>query len=352
MLFECSECCFGASPGTASDLRATRERIEQHTRWFEPALVVELRKVVDQLEHIIANGAGQQKAEAFLRILTEHNGQWAVAARSPRTAERLRERLDLRFDVPVLPVSAMSPDHEYGGILVPAWPNDQRFTRIRNLAVAPDIRVLAYPFESKWVLRYLARERAWLRSNRMETDERSSILGIEPRFLYGLDDPGSEAEKLSLDLPVFRLEARVAQRRVTQPPAAVDGEDHREAQLVQFFGGCYALLTEWAELPVLNELLDKSAAGKAKHASATASRLSAGDFVLFRADGDKEFTRLIAEEIVGTEEYRRIRDIAERWKPALHRLGTGPAAVQRLLAEHGLDRTTATVGGWLETPTA
>ena len=44
ILFECSECCFGASVGTASDLRATRERIEQHARWFEPALVAELRK--------------------------------------------------------------------------------------------------------------------------------------------------------------------------------------------------------------------------------------------------------------------------------------------------------------------
>ena len=47
---------------------------------------------------------------------------------------------------------------------------------------------------------------------------------------------------------------------------------------------------------------------------------------------------------------KNVRNIAERWKPALHRLGTGPTAVQRRLANHGLDRTTVTVAGWLGNP--
>jgi len=47
-------------------------------------------------------------------------------------------------------------------------------------------------------------------------------------------------KEIPLDLPVFRLEERVARRRVTQPLLAASGEDSREAQLVQFFGGCYA----------------------------------------------------------------------------------------------------------------
>lgn len=356
VLFECSECCFGVGEGTAGDLRAAREHMARHARWLEPAVAEKLRDAIDGLECAIARGSGQQKADAFLRILTEHDGQWAVAARSPRTAELLREGLDtLGADLPVLPVSAISPDHEYGGILVPAWPNDQRFTRLKNLSVTPEIRVLTYPFESKWVLRHQAREHARVRSNRMETEKRSSILGIEPRFLSGLNGAESEVEEtpakeIPLDLPVFRIEVRVAQRRITHPPVAASGEDSREAQLVQFFGGCYALLTEWAELPVLNELIDTSKGDKARLVSATASRLSTGDFVLFRAGGDKEFIRLIAEEIVGTEEYRRIRDVAERWKSALRRLGGSPATVQRRLADHGLDRTPATVAGWLYNP--
>ena len=81
-----------------------------------------------------------------------------------------------------------------------------------------------------------------------------------------------------------------------------------------------------------------------------ASGLSTGDFVLFRASGDKEFLRLIAEENLGAQEYQRIRDIAERWKVPLRRLGRGPAAIQRRLADHGLERTPPTVAGWLGNP--
>jgi len=161
VLFECSECCFGVGEGTVSDLRAAREQTARHARWLEPAVAEELRDAVDALERAVAIGSGGQKADAFLSILTDHDGQWAVAARSPRTAERLREELNaLGADLPVLPVSAISLDHEYSGIIVPAWPNDQRFTRLRNLSVTPEIRILTYPFESKWVLRHKARERA------------------------------------------------------------------------------------------------------------------------------------------------------------------------------------------------
>ena len=72
--------------------------------------------------------------------------------------------------------------------------------------------------------------------------------------------------------------------------------------------------------------------------------------MLFRASGGKEFIRLIAEDLLGAEEYKRVRAVAERWKSSLRRLGTSPADVQRRLVAHGLNRTTATVGGWLASP--
>ncbi|MCW5749627.1 MAG: DrmE family protein [Alphaproteobacteria bacterium] len=351
VLFECSECVFGADDGTAADLQAAREHIGQHARWMGPDIASELRKGMDGLENAIGNGSGQRKAEALLGILAEHDGHWAVVTRSPRTAELLRKGLDgLVTDLPVLPVSTMSFDQEYGGIILPAWPNDQRFTRLKNLSVTSDIRILTYPFERKWVLRHQARERMRMQANRMQTHERASILGISPGFVSNSEDldrepPMLPEKEVSLDLTVFRLEERVAQRRFAHPTAASDGEDVREAQLIQFFGGCYALLTEWAQLPLLNELIDSST--EAKIRLVTAPRLSTGDFVLFRAAGDKEFTRLIAEETIGAEDYRRTRELAERWKTALRRIGTSPAAVQRRLSDHGLDRTSVTVAGWL-----
>lgn len=358
ILFEFSECCFGVGEGTIVDLRAARDQMARHMRWLEPGIVKELRSALSALERAVATGSGGQKADAVLEILTGHSGRWAVAARSPRTAESLRDGLHALGAHPtVLPVSAVSPDHEFAGIIVPAWPNDHRFTRLRNLSVTPDIRILTYPFERKWVLRHQVRERSRAQSTRLETGELSSILGIEPRFLTRLTDARTKTEPsaprgkdISLDLPVFRLEERLARRHVAHPPSAPSGDDSREAQFVRFFGGCYALLTEWAELPLLNDLIDSSRGDNARLTSVTASRLTNGDFVLFRAGGDKEFIRLIAEESLGVQEYQRIRDIAERWKVPLRRLGLRPADLQRWLAGHGLERTIPTVAGWINNP--
>ena len=356
MLFECSECCFGVGEATINDLQAAREQMTQHAKWLEPAVRNELRNALNTLEHAVTVGSGEQKADAFLSILDDHDGKWTVVARSPRTTESLRDGLDaLGADLLVLPVSAVSRDYEFDSVIIPAWPNDRKFTRLRNLAVTPNIRILTYPFESKWVLRHQARERARARSTRMGPERLSSILGIEPRFLSPLNGAENEVEdrpgkKIPLDLPVFRLEERVVRRHVAHPPLAASGEDSREAQLIRFIGGCYALMTEWAELPLLNDLIGGTNGDNAKLKSAMASRLSMGDFVMFRAGGDKELIRMIAEESLGPEEYQRIRNLAERWKPALRRLGHGPAAIQRRLANFGVERTVPTVAGWLANP--
>ena len=356
LLFEFSECCFGVCAGAMGDLQNAREEMARQVSWLEPAVITELRKAVDALERAATIGSGGQKADALLSILSDHDGRWAVAARSPRTAERLREDFRaLGADLPVVPISAVGSDDEFDGIIVVAWPNERRFTRLKNLSVAANIRVLAYPFESKWVLRHEARERARSRSNRVDAEKLSSILGIASPLLYPRngaegdveDRPGKE---IALDLPVFRLEDRIAGRPRTRPPPAANGEESRQAQLVEFFGGCYALLTEWSELPVLNDLVHGGEGGNAKLSSEAASSLSMGDIVLFRAGGDKEFIRLIAEEILGTEDYLCTREIAERWKSTLRRLGHGAAMIQRRLARNGLERTPQTIAGWLGNP--
>ena len=355
ILFECSECCFGVDEETARNLREVGEQISYHVKWIAPEVAQELEEATRGLADIIGGGAaGQEKADALCNIiLAEQNEPWIVAARSPRTAESLRAGLaGLGVDVPVLPVSGIGADREYAGIIVPAWPNEKRFTRLRNQAVTTDIRVLAYPFESKWVARHKARERDRVRSNRMNAEARSSILGIEPRFLTALDihELDTPVTAPSFDLPIFRIEDRITRRRIESPGVAVDGEDSRKAQLVRFFGNCHAILTEWAELHKINELIDEAKAHEAKLRTVTVSQLSQGDFVLFRAGGGKEFIRMIAEDNLGIDEYSRVRSIAERWKSSLRRLGRNPGQVQRRLVDHGLDRTPVTIAGWLGNP--
>lgn len=357
ILFECSECCLGDNKELSGDLQSAGQYLASHERWLDPSVAQELKNAMGALGRAIATaGCGHQKADALLKILTEQEGRWAVAVRSPRSAEKLRNELDaLGAAHPVIPLAVLNPKEEFDGIILPTWPNEQRFTHLRNMTVTPDIRILTYPFENRWISRYQLRDEEDLRSNPLGAEDRSSILGIETGLLSWLYKSNAHSEapprkEISLDLPVFRLEERVLQRAASRAPVAIHGEEVRKALMVKFLGGCYALLTEWADVPRLNELINSIEADDGKYRLVAASDLSLGDFLLFRASGDKELVRLIAEEIVGLDDYGRIRDTAESWKSCLRKLGETPADVQRCLQAQGLFRNLATVTGWLNNP--
>lgn len=370
ILFECSGCFFGVDESIRSELHDTRRYIGQCARWLAAAVVKELGDVINVLENTVSNDTGKEKADALLNILIEHEGRWAVVTRSPQTAENLWRVLDgldsdkHKLDLSILSLQDVKSDYMYDGVILPTWLNNQRFTRLRNLSVTTDIRVLAYPFESKWVKCHLLRECSRESSNQLDVEKRSSILNISPLLLSGLSDAKTETsnvreEEIVDDSPIFRLEERIASRRhITRPLSAGSDEEGRRAQLVQFFGDCHALLTEWAKLPVLNDLINGTKDDRVRHE--LASRLSMGDFVLFRDEGDKgkginkELVRLIAEDKqlgIGEEEYRRIRDIAERWKSTLRHLGDDHVTIQKRLASHGVKRVPQTIAGWLSDPT-
>jgi len=355
VLLECSECCFGAGEDTEAKLQTARELVRRYGRWLPPEFTTEIDAAVQGLAQIISGEAGyQEKADTLLNLLRNDNHQdWAVVTRSPRTAEILgRDLNEHGCDVPALPVSAIGPDSEYAGVVVLAWLGGQKFTRLKNMAVTSDIRILAFPFEAGWVSRHQERERKRERSNQMDARTRSIILGIESQFLESTsrqesDSPTAVSE---LSIPAFRFADRVEERRVKRPAAAGEGEESRKAQLVQFFGDCYTLLTEWAELPRLNNLIENASTSDAGLEHVGVSGLVQGDFVLFRASEDKEFIRQIAEDMIGLEEYERVRNIAGLWRSSLRRLGDSPSEVQQVLVSHGLTRNPATVAGWLQSP--
>ena len=352
VLLDCSECCFGIGGKTEAKLQTAQDLVARHGRWWSSNFTVEISTVIRELnEGMAGNIWGREKAHALLNIAKSGQFEnWGVVTRTPQSAETLRKGLqEFGIDVPVHPISAIGTEIEYSGIVVPAWLNSQRFARLKNMAITKDIRVLAYPFEAKWVSRHQERERRRERLNQIGVEERSSILGINSRFLRSSKRSKSESQENGIDfeLPIFRFEDRVALRRVKQPATAREGEDSRSAQLVQFVGDCYTLLTEWAELPRLNNLIENTDTDETGLEHVRVSRLIPGDFVLFRASEDKEFIRQIAEDILGLDEYERVRTIAELWRLPLRRLGSSTTEVQQHLESFGVKRTSTTIAGWL-----
>ena len=358
VLLDCSECCFRVGDETRSILAGAREDFLQSGRWMEREVADGIREAMDFLEQAVEDDScGRNKSEMLLDVLSKCEGQWLVATRTERTARRLCE--DLGEIVPnqsVLSVPEIGPDREYDGIIVSGWPNHWNFSRLKNYAAAPEIFVLAYPFEKDMLLAHRKHGARRARLNSIGVEERSSILGIEPGLLsFPRRDEEEETEeprpKVRRDMsPILNFEEKIRRRIHLQSLGATNGGETRQARMVRFYGECYALLSEWVKLPLLNGLIHGSDVGKAKLSSKMSYELSMGDFVLFRAEGDKEFIRLVAEDGLGEAEYERIRNTAELWKRALHGLGDGPEEILSKLARHGFKRKLSTVAQWLGDP--
>ena len=354
ILLDFSECCFGIGDGTMSNLADAKSYFTENKKYLEEEIKTGIQEALDGLEQAVETGYGRNKAEILQDLLSKCNGKWIVTARLTRTAECLREKLDPCNGFEVRRLAEINPESEYDGIIVPAWPNRWNFAKLISMALAPDIRVLTYPFEKELVLDHKKYEERHSRSNLMDVEKRSSILGIKPSYFPGaLKTDEEETPRREMQIEVssfFNFENRIRRRPRSQSTEIAEHKDTREAQAVYFFGECYALLTEWIQLPVLNEFVYKNGEEKPKLLQKNPSQLLPGDFVLFRAGGDKEFIRLVAEEILGEEQYRRTRETAELWKRALRVLGDGPEAVRAELAKHGLNRSLATIGFWLRNP--
>ena len=353
ILLEFSECCFEVGEEVKSDLRLARRNFARDRMWMTQDVSQEFQSAIDRLESISDGGSGRNgKADALLSVLVETEGRWAIACRLARTVDHLRAGLSaLGSDVPVLPIRAIQPENEWDGIILAAWPNGRRFTRLRNLAATREIRILTYPFERMWLSSHQAREQTFIKANRMEAEDRAGILGIEPDLLPASKPVESTPPigSASPGQPMLDFERRFSRRRPIRPSSGGHGDDVRSALLIEFYGGCYTLLTEWSPVHVMNDLMEGiSQEGGLR--TVAAADLSIDDFVLFRAGGDEEFIRLLAEDELGVEAYERVRAIAERWKSAIRRLGRTPQEVQRRLEENGLYRTLPTIAGWMGNP--
>lgn len=361
VLFECSECCFGAPEKAGESIASVRSNINRNARWLRADSAANLAEAIDGLLSIVEVGSDHAKAGALVELLADRmldkGESWVVVGRSPRTCTGLVRGLnDHGLDPDVIAISSMTFEHEYDGIVLAGWPNDLRFRRMLELAAAPKVIVLTYHFEKKWFDRYRARARQHDLADVLAAEQRAQIVQMSPSQFSGEEYHGSFGEgdqpaASEQEAPVFRFEARIARRHSSfSAPLSDSSHDLRPARLVRFAGGCHAFLTEWAELPVLNEVIERGEHDGARIGRKTAAQFAPGDFLLFRAAGDKEFIRLIAEEMMGGEEYSHQRTVADRWKTALHALGSSPAVVQRRLADFGLDRTSVTVGSWLGDP--
>lgn len=349
-----SECCFEIDPQAMSNLQRARETLQRNQMWVSADIVGEFRKAIDVLETIGNRGVwSNSKADALVNSIIEAQGKWVLGTRYPRTAEVIRKALqDLGTEIPVSPIRDLATQQEWDGIILLAWPNRYRFRQLVNFANAHEIRILAFPFERRWVGSHLTREKAIEQSNEIDHCDLAAIIGISEELLQPVrPDPHQPVAKdPAPEPPMIKFERRFTGSRVRRPTPAVTGYETRRARVVDFVGGSCALVTEWHKLNVLSDLIANSKGKSSSLRLISIDQLSRGDYVIFRADGDKEFIRLLAEDQLGVEEYSEKRELADRWRSAIRSLGINASVVQGKLERLGLYRTLPTISGWIWDP--
>ena len=346
-----SECCFGIDEQIEADLKQADDFLSSNQHWISAENVDEFRLAIGMLADIGNRGIPSNgKADALVNAIIDADGKWAVATRYPRTAEILRTGIDgLADEIPVYAIRDIPLHQEWDGFILPSWPNGHRFRQLINYANTREIRILTFSFERRWVLSHQKRETAFKRSNQIDNSDRANILGIPDDLLVPLVPNPIETvvDDIVPDPPMIKFERQYFGRRTYRPALGVSGQATRRARLIEFTGGSCALISEWHKLNVLNELVDIGNGKSNAHRLITAEHLSRGDYVIFRADGDKEFIRLLAEDHFGVEEYSEKRALADRWRSALRSLGFTASVVQDKLEKFGLYRTLPTISGWL-----
>ena len=346
-----SECCFGIDEQIEANLKQADGFLSSNQNWMSAENVDEFRLAMGMLADIgNIEIPSSGKADALVNAIIEADGKWAVATRYPRTAEILRTGLDgLADEIPVYAIRDIPLHQEWDGFILPSWPNGHRFRQLINYANTREIRILTFGFERRWVLSHQKRETAFKRSNRIDNSDRATILGIPEELLEPLVPSPIEpiVDDFEPDSPMIDFEQRYSGRRAYAPSPGLTGQTTRRARLIEFIGGSCALITEWHKLNVLNELIAMDNTNSNALRLITAEHLSQGDYVIFRADGDKEFIRLLAEDHLGLEEYSQKRELADRWRSSLRSLGITASVVQDKLEKFGLYRTLPTISGWI-----
>ena len=343
-------------------LAALRTTLTTSSIWIGTEHQKLLSSAIEAFGKLLASpneSLGTEKGALIEEMLGDRRGleNTAIVTKSEAGTERIKRLIGEHGELSVFPASSV-PDQTFSRLILVSWPGRYMAAKLFNSALAPDIQMIGYPFESRWFNGLVSRFDAEVMAGNISAEMRSRILGgtvhvgnnpnwkrragETPRGLNG-EDP-IEIDRASA---VMDFEARLRELRPELAQQS-DGEP-REATFVRFVGSSSAYFTEWHSMPWLNPLFGEGTGTKGVPVRYV-NQMAQGDYLLFREGAGKDVVRFVAESMVGEEKYKKARDIADLWRPALSSLSDDPWTVWRKLAEHGLKKSEAAVRGWLLDP--
>lgn len=268
----------------------------------------------------------------------------SVLVRTAPWAARLRDSLgDRGIAVEVTDLAAANL-FERRQLILTCWPNRARAARLVNQHLSPGLTILAYPFEEDWVRAFSAWSSRETARFRVSPPALKPIAGVWDDIRAITDVRCSEPDRPEIPEPLTRYLS--IHRKGLAAQHAPESE-LREARYVSFHGQGYAILTEEHKVPVLTELIQQRDRAGARVPLRPVRKLRVGDYVLFRAQGDRDVIAAIAAAEMGAVKYAALRGLAGRWRTALLQLGNSAWTVHRRLRESGVERSLVAVRFWM-----
>ena len=157
---------------------------------------------------------------------------------------------------PVLLPPEVASNGFFERLICTAWPGSAMFSRVVRKFSAPQVCLIAYPFESQWLKAFDQRQRNRQVVPSLTSPEKSRLLGLSGDSTWPADPDPPVFVATSVEATgqfQFDLEERMTRKGIIPP--AVAGEETTSAKLVSFSGNPYAFLTDTFRIPVITDLV-------------------------------------------------------------------------------------------------
>jgi hypothetical protein len=270
-----------------------------------------------------------------------------------------REEADAFFERRAVPlrckvVCDLLKSEEFASAVVFSVMRRDLFATLIDLWPAKSLIFAGYDFEIDVYRRRLDERRRLLDGSTITTDRRTALTCLPPEKFAHFHRAAPPADRNLFDPKLTAFDHITAptewrwSKRITVPNATF-GEMTVDATIVRFIG------RSW--MPVTDEhrslaLVDWTVHGRSSDPASQVELIEATDIrpgtrMIIREGGEKDIIRLLAEQRVGIEKYKKLKEISSLWRDALRARRLDAGSIARNLEMVGVRRHLVTIRSWL-----
>jgi hypothetical protein len=334
-----------------------RRDLAANKAWLTDDAEAALSLSVDSLESLLSadRDVGRTKREAVERIVAEclrAGTSSVVLVRSENQAVDLDQHFRRQIRSGKLRVSTprgLKADAAFDRIICLSWPGSAAMEALAISLAAPQITLVGYAFERRWLGQCAQRLQRRSRTERISDNEKAGLIGRpHPSDTGPLPPPAPITAKDAppvIDEDIWTFEQRLRAARKGSAASPIQSPDAVPARYVGFVGTAYAFLTETHHVVTVTDLIASEKRSKQRLPEKVVGELKHGDFIVFPESGDRELILEKADQLLGSEA-PTLRKTARAWKEALWASTLKPAQFLVHARDLGRPRHIMTIRNW------